>query len=541
MWSDSDETICLHRRDLVDEFVAVAGEGHPVDFDGLIVGVVRGPGDGQNRGARGELQGGYLVWQWHAGADRLREPSEGVAELLEAGIEAAGTGIRLFDPAAPHEVGWQVGRRELHGPAVGEHAPATQQDPGALVKAEQAGNVGGSLLDEDLDLDVGTSARSRGVGHECAAALGAFGTGEAVASETLQRWALPHGGASAVADHDQALVGENGRRLPNGRTRDVVGGHQLGFTGHRLAGQIVATRDRVAEQVRELPVQRPSTTWIEAHSRSHPQLVVTSTAIPLDTLTTQTHSDINARHNEYDDSGNEAASGRCCDHRPEALIPTPYAEGARPVSDPARDPSPVDWRHRSACRDVDPELFFPAALPGSPAAREQAAAAQAVCGRCPVRVPCLADSLTDPYGVWGGLAEEQRDPLARAHTAYRTGMAALHERARGLAADAAVHAGPDLARLIRTHADALEVEADLTAAYALAVAAGAPAAELAAARTQAAEARRWTRRTARAAGLRDLAARPEARQARTVLVAAAADAARTLRTTSDVPAARSVA
>ena len=48
-----------------------------------------------------------------------------------------------------------------------------------------------------------------------------------------------------------------------------------------------------------------------------------------------------------------------------------------------------------------------AARPGS---RREAAAKQ-VCARCPVVDPCRAHALSvrEPYGVWGGMSEAERD------------------------------------------------------------------------------------------------------------------------------------
>ena len=49
----------------------------------------------------------------------------------------------------------------------------------------------------------------------------------------------------------------------------------------------------------------------------------------------------------------------------------------------------MDWRHRAACRDEDPELFFPIGNTGP--ALLQIEEAKAVCRRCPVmrRVPAV--------------------------------------------------------------------------------------------------------------------------------------------------------
>lgn len=76
-----------------------------------------------------------------------------------------------------------------------------------------------------------------------------------------------------------------------------------------------------------------------------------------------------------------------------------------------------DWRHDAACRDSDPELFFPISDIG-PGAR-QAAEAKAVCGRCPVRARCLRHALDNglDHGVFGGTTERERRNLARTHRA----------------------------------------------------------------------------------------------------------------------------
>jgi hypothetical protein len=67
-----------------------------------------------------------------------------------------------------------------------------------------------------------------------------------------------------------------------------------------------------------------------------------------------------------------------------------------------------DWRHRAACRGVDPELFYPVAEDGPPY-EEQVAAAKAVCAGCPVRAECLAFALVAlPHGIAGGMTPAER-------------------------------------------------------------------------------------------------------------------------------------
>ncbi len=77
--------------------------------------------------------------------------------------------------------------------------------------------------------------------------------------------------------------------------------------------------------------------------------------------------------------------------------------------DPPRD----GWQARAACRDEDPELFFPVGNLG-PAARQEAEA-KAVCARCPVAAQCLAYAMRtgQDYGIWGGMTPDERRALAR--------------------------------------------------------------------------------------------------------------------------------
>lgn len=72
-----------------------------------------------------------------------------------------------------------------------------------------------------------------------------------------------------------------------------------------------------------------------------------------------------------------------------------------------RDAEGTDWRDHAACRDADPELFFP--LGTSDATLLQIDAAKQICRTCPVREPCLQWALnTGDDGVWGGTTEAER-------------------------------------------------------------------------------------------------------------------------------------
>ncbi len=73
-----------------------------------------------------------------------------------------------------------------------------------------------------------------------------------------------------------------------------------------------------------------------------------------------------------------------------------------------------DWRQQAACRNANPDLFFPVGTTGP--AIEQIEAAKAVCLECPVRAHCLefALSTNQDSGVWGGTSEEERRKLRKA-------------------------------------------------------------------------------------------------------------------------------
>ena len=74
---------------------------------------------------------------------------------------------------------------------------------------------------------------------------------------------------------------------------------------------------------------------------------------------------------------------------------------------------PPMWRGDAACRDTDPDLFFPVGQTGP--AIEHIAKAKDVCNSCAVKVECLEYSLmtNQDAGVWGGLTEDERRKIRR--------------------------------------------------------------------------------------------------------------------------------
>jgi len=73
----------------------------------------------------------------------------------------------------------------------------------------------------------------------------------------------------------------------------------------------------------------------------------------------------------------------------------------------------VNWQSVAACRDADPDLFFPGGTAG-PALR-QSDEAKRICRACPAQARCLAWALDRGVGsgVWGGTTEDERRAIRR--------------------------------------------------------------------------------------------------------------------------------
>ena len=98
---------------------------------------------------------------------------------------------------------------------------------------------------------------------------------------------------------------------------------------------------------------------------------------------------------------------------------------------------PGDWRDNAACRDADPDLFFPIGTTG-PALRQVQEAIR-ICQTCPIHVRCLAWALEQGVidGVWGGTTAE----TARIRTSFAgTSVAWAQLRGRAVVPDAAGYA-----------------------------------------------------------------------------------------------------
>jgi WhiB family transcriptional regulator, redox-sensing transcriptional regulator len=116
----------------------------------------------------------------------------------------------------------------------------------------------------------------------------------------------------------------------------------------------------------------------------------------------------------------------------------PVAPGARTLS----------WMSRGACRQADPELFFPIAVTGP--AEQQTEAAKAVCRPCAVRANCLSYALEAmPEGVWGATTLEERRAARRRSVRRHASARSPGTIRASLTGESATGAGRAALRLVR--------------------------------------------------------------------------------------------
>jgi WhiB family redox-sensing transcriptional regulator len=76
---------------------------------------------------------------------------------------------------------------------------------------------------------------------------------------------------------------------------------------------------------------------------------------------------------------------------------------------------PWAWQQEAACARLDTDLFFHRSGERGEGFQTRERAAKRVCARCPVLDECRRYALEarEPYGVWGGLTEDERANLLR--------------------------------------------------------------------------------------------------------------------------------
>ena len=89
------------------------------------------------------------------------------------------------------------------------------------------------------------------------------------------------------------------------------------------------------------------------------------------------------------------------------------------MADIRRLPVPVtevwEWQLQGSCRGLDSALFFHPEGERGPARANREIRAKQICLQCPVLEQCRRHALAvhEPYGVWGGLSESERDAMIR--------------------------------------------------------------------------------------------------------------------------------
>jgi WhiB family redox-sensing transcriptional regulator len=103
---------------------------------------------------------------------------------------------------------------------------------------------------------------------------------------------------------------------------------------------------------------------------------------------------------------------------PGSLVPN--LGGCFKVAEIAHLPGPLidnwEWQYQGSCQNMDTELFFHPEGERGPSRKRRASQAKRVCARCPVQAECRAHSIAarEPFGIWGGLTEEERRREIRA-------------------------------------------------------------------------------------------------------------------------------
>jgi WhiB family transcriptional regulator, redox-sensing transcriptional regulator len=71
------------------------------------------------------------------------------------------------------------------------------------------------------------------------------------------------------------------------------------------------------------------------------------------------------------------------------------------------------WQDHAACHGSDSTIFFHPQNERGLARMRRDRSAKLICAACPVRIECAdyAIRAREPYGVWGGLTEEERERI----------------------------------------------------------------------------------------------------------------------------------
>src|SRR5262245_32843240 len=101
------------------------------------------------------------------------------------------------------------------------------------------------------------------------------------------------------------------------------------------------------------------------------------------------------------------------------LIGMGAQRGASSMPQPQQLPGPNadiwDWQMQGLCRGVDSSVFFHPDGERGRARAQRELRAKEMCRSCPVIAQCRSHALSvaEPYGIWGGLSESERELLLK--------------------------------------------------------------------------------------------------------------------------------
>ncbi|MDK6566343.1 WhiB family transcriptional regulator [Corynebacterium pyruviciproducens] len=81
-----------------------------------------------------------------------------------------------------------------------------------------------------------------------------------------------------------------------------------------------------------------------------------------------------------------------------------------------------DWQTHGSCRGKDSSYFFHPEGERGRARTRRENRAKAICNSCPVLEQCRQHALkvAEPYGIWGGLSESERDLILHPRKRHRS-------------------------------------------------------------------------------------------------------------------------
>ena len=85
-----------------------------------------------------------------------------------------------------------------------------------------------------------------------------------------------------------------------------------------------------------------------------------------------------------------------------------------------------DWQYQAACLGMPTDIFFYSDRERGPRRRKRELHAKSICAKCPVISQCREQALrfAEPYGIWGGLTEDERMAILNKKLGNRSNLIA---------------------------------------------------------------------------------------------------------------------